>query len=610
MSYLRGSVVIGLALVYGAVASAQIEFDPERDVRLKAEVLPSSIPAGGSGRLVVELELPDGVHITGRELGFFFVQPEETEGVTCGVASFPSGVEWEGDTVYRGRIELAVPLILAEGLAPGARIEADGTVGYQICTEVEPIYCTAPIERRFSAAFTVASDGAAASSDVSSGGERSLSIEERARRALETGSLTALIWIFIGGILLSFTPCVYPIIPITIAYIGATASGSRLKGLSLSLVFVLGLALVYSALGVAAAATGGVFGINTRNPYVVGFVTLVFLVMGVGMLGAFDISLPASWQSRLSSKRHSGYLGALFIGGATGLVAVPCVGPVLVALLSWVSSTGNLLAGFIYLFVFACGLGMLFVVIGTFTGAVATLPRAGGWMERVKQGFGVVLIAAAFFFGKALVPEDWFTLLVGVGLLMLAGFLGGFSRMEPEAPLGRRVGRGVAVFVMLAGAFYVLIGLARIEDLSLFAERGSAGSGVVSAAEDSSRKHTGVNWIYDDEAAAFTRAHQTDRPVMIDFRADWCAACNELDHKTFSDPSVQRMVNRDFVPLKIDGSKITAQIKATWERYGVKGLPTVLFLSPDGEELARFEAFRTVEQVTEILNHVVARTRG
>jgi len=601
LTKLKIFLLITISTLLVLESPAQIELDPVNDVGVVVTVDPDPAPQGGNSAVKVVVQLPPDVHITDREMGFFFVSMGDVEGLSWGLPSYPSGLEFEGETIYRGVVEVIFPFTIASELAVGKQIELTGTLGYQICTENDPIYCTAPVERDITAKTVIGEPVKGNVATTTSGGESDGSIESKALSALESGSLIALIWIFLGGMALSLTPCVYPIIPITIAFIGAKSDGSRFKGFTLSLVFVLGLALVYSTLGVIAAASGGVFGLSTQNPIIIVLVTGVFLVMGIGMLGAFEINLPSSWQTKMSSHGKSGYVGAMLVGATTGLVAAPCVGPVLIALLGWVSSSGNLFTGFLYLFVFACGLGSLFVLLGTFAGAISALPTAGGWMENVKKVFGVILIAMAFFFGRPLIPDTWFTLGVGLATLMLAGLLGGFSVLKPDASMGQKFGRAVGSFILLLGAFYTLYGIAKFEGVSLSGIGGGAGGQVI-AGDLAKKSHEGPDWIKDDFDAAFEQASTTGDVVIIDFWADWCAACKEMDHKTFAKAEVYEIINEHFVPLKIDGTKVNDEMKAIWDKYEVRGLPTILFMTPEGEEINRFEAFRTVNQVVPVLN--------
>lgn len=593
----RGLNAIWLAFLLLNVSFGQIDFDPVGDVEITISQVPSTVAPEGSGTIEVLIALPKYTHITSREYDFFFVEPEEIAGVDWAPPSFPVGTEYHGEEVYQGNVKVIVPFSTTDAFNKGDEITFPILIGYQICVEVEPEYCTPPIEREFQGIIRI---GDGDSSVIVDAEKRTL--EQRAMSALESGSLIALLWVFLGGVALSFTPCVYPVIPITIAYIGGRTGGNRVRGLILSLVFVLGLALVYSVLGIFAAATGGVFGLSGQNPWVMGFVTLVFLIMGTGMLGAFDIALPSSLQSRMTSHKRSGFLGALLVGGTTGLVAAPCVGPVLIALLSWISISGNLWAGFIYMFVFACGLGAIFVVIGTFAGTLTTLPKAGEWMDRVKQIFGIILIVAAFYFGKGLISDVWFTLLVGLGFILLSAILGIFNKLPDNAGLGSKFGRSIAVFVMVTGIFYTLLGFAKMHNINTMG--GVVVSGGMIANDRIVESKATVKWIKDDEMRAFEMAKNEGKLVMIDFWAEWCAACKELDHKSFSQPQLYNYINEHFIPLKIDGTKITDDIKEIWERYSVLGLPTVLFISPDGKELGRFEAFRSAEQILSIIENI------
>ncbi len=589
-------IVLAVLLLLINNVLAEVDFDPIRDIPVSISVDPTPTPSGSPGNLVVAIAMPPNTHITNIENGFFFVTPNAVEGIDWGLASFPAGSNFEGETVYKGTLEVVLSFNLKAGLKDDTKIEFSGIIGYQTCTEVEPVYCSPPAERPFSGTITV-------------GGKPPpgppLSLEERAKRALESGSAAALLWVFLGGVLLSFTPCVYPIIPITIAFIGGKSHGSRWKGFTLSLMFVLGLGLVYSILGLFAAVSGGVFGLSTQNPLVIGFVAIVFLIMGNGMMGAFELSLPSSIQTMLHSKKRSGYVGALFVGATTGLVAAPCVGPVLVALLSWVATTGNIFIGLLYLFIFASGLGLLFVVIGTLAGAFTALPKAGGWMEKVSHFFGFVLIATAYYFARPLIPTDWFILAVGFGLLATAGVFGAFSRLDDHAEFMARTTKAIATFLLIGGVFYTWLGLARLQHLTSAMTGGMISTAPV-ANDSTAAVHpaSAVQWLHITPEEGLAQAKASGKPLMIDFWAEWCVACKELDHKTFSDPSVAPIINGKFIAVKVDGTKITPELKAVWARYGVRGLPTVAFFTPDGEEIERFEAFRTVEQVMPILARV------
>lgn len=203
---------------------------------------------------------------------------------------------------------------------------------------------------------------------------------------------------FVGGVWASFTPCIYPIIPILIGVIGATSAENRTRGFLLSVAFVLGMAFTYSLLGVVAAATGRIFGQLTSHPVAYLIVGNVCLLFALSMLGLFEIRLPGQWGKAEPGEGRKGAGAVFLMGASSGFVAAPCTVPVLGALLTFVAQTRNLVFGFSLLFTFALGLGLLLIVLGTFTGMVTSLPKSGSWMVRLKQAFGILLIAVAEFF--------------------------------------------------------------------------------------------------------------------------------------------------------------------------------------------------------------------
>jgi thiol:disulfide interchange protein DsbD len=226
-------------------------------------------------------------------------------------------------------------------------------------------------------------------------------LSETLKSQLAAGSIGAVFVVFGAGVLTSFTPCVYPMIPVTVTYIGGAAGGNRRRAVGLSLTYVLGLAVMYAALGVAAALMGKIFGEFTRSPWVFGAVGLVIAGLGLAMLGVFTIpALMTNLQGE--GARRGGFLGAALMGIAAGFVAAPCTAPVLGLLLAYVGQTRDVVWGGSLLFIFALGLGLLLMLLGIFSGLLTSLPKAGVWMDRIKMGFGVaMLVIGGFFVWKA-----------------------------------------------------------------------------------------------------------------------------------------------------------------------------------------------------------------
>lgn len=224
---------------------------------------------------------------------------------------------------------------------------------------------------------------------------------------LSASPLLAYIAVFLGGVLTSFTPCVYPMIPITIAYIGGRSGGSRLKGLFLSIFYVIGMAATYSALGAFAALTGKLFGSASTNPILYLIVANIFIFLGLSMLDVFTLPIPSFLTSRQPGKKSGGYLGAFLVGLLAGTVAAPCTAPVLGVVLTYVAAEQNVLYGITLLFIFSIGLGTLLIIVGTFAGLMSSLPKTGTWSVVIKKFFGWLMIGVGEYFlitaGKLLV---------------------------------------------------------------------------------------------------------------------------------------------------------------------------------------------------------------
>jgi thiol:disulfide interchange protein DsbD len=402
---------------------------------------------------------------------------------------------------------------------------------------------------------------APASGDAPAGAAstRGASADARLRAAANRGLFWLLLLAFGAGVATSFTPCVYPMIPITVGIIGARSAGRRSKGFTLSLLYVLGIAVTYSVLGTSAALTGSLFGSVLQNPLVVVGVALVFVVMAMSLFGAFELQVPPAFAGRMNAVQGSGYPGAFLLGLVAGVVASPCIGPVLVAMLAYVAASGSALLGFGLFFTFALGLGVLFVVLGTFTGMVASLPRSGAWMTRVKIGFGIVFLALALYYLHPHLPRGRGWMIAGV-LLLAAGLAAGAWRAIHEVEPARRRWRKAG------GRALVAIGLYALATPWL---PGGARDAVANP-----------SWLVS-EAAGLSQARAQAKPLLVDFSAEWCVACKELERFTFSDPRVIALSQR-FVPVRVDATDRTPEIDALMRRYGILGLPWVAFVLPDG----------------------------
>lgn len=403
------------------------------------------------------------------------------------------------------------------------------------------------------------------------------------QKTLESrGIFVSLILVFLAGVGLSFTPCVYPMIPITVAVIGGQATGDQattrkpLTAFFLSLIYVLGISIVYSTMGVVAASTGALFGTALQSPWVIGFVVAVFIGLALSMFGVYYLRVPSFISDRLGTKAGKGLIGVFVMGLVSGIVASPCIGPALASLLVYIASTGNKFLGFWMLFVFAWGLGVLLIVLGTFSGAIKALPKSGMWMETVERIFGLLLIGAALYYLRFIISESAFVIILGLFLIVTAVFSGGFDRLTHESTIFQRAKRAFGIVAFIFGAYF-LVGHLMIKGFILPPLSTTVPGQPVSAAEK-------IDWVMSEEEG-LRQARASGKVAIIDFWAEWCAACKEFDKFTYADPEVIRESQR-FVNIKIDSTKSDdPKVKQLWEKYRVVGLPTIVFISKDGTVL-------------------------
>ncbi len=365
-------------------------------------------------------------------------------------------------------------------------------------------------------------------------------------------------------------------IPITVS-IFAGQSRSMGRGFILSLFYVGSMAFVYGIMGLIVSLVGGVFGAWLANPMVVIGMSVVFVIFALSMFGLYNLEVPMALRNKLSSSgKKSGVGGVIILGAIAALVISPCVGPFVAGILAYISTFQDPLFGFLILFVFAIGLGTLYIIVGTFSSAITSLPGAGGWMETVKKFFGFVLLMTALYFLRTILPENILVLLTGLLLLALAVFGGGLDKLTSESPFFDRLKKFIGVMSFLV-AIYLLGGLLLMNGFIL-PEMSSIG------VSSSTHQEAEIDWKTDLNAG-LALAKETGKPVMIDTWATWCANCKVLDKKTFQNASVVDESKR-FIALKIQlETSDSPESKQFMKQFGMKSysLPTVLLLSPDGK---------------------------
>jgi thiol:disulfide interchange protein DsbD len=386
--------------------------------------------------------------------------------------------------------------------------------------------------------------------------------------------------VFLGGLLTALTPCVYPLVPITVSVFGARGATSRSRAFLLTSAYVVGMGLVFSALGVAAARTGAAFGAVLGKPVVVLLLAAVLLLLAASMFGAFELALPSGLVQRLSGVGGAGVAGALLMGSVAGFLAAPCTGPVLTGLLAFVAKSQDTALGAGLLFIYALGIGVPFFLIGAFA---VQLPKGGVWMEWVKSLLGILLVALAATYVKDAFPSLREAvhgvasalgrvpgLAVAAGLVAAGVLLGAVHRSFGAGPRDAFLkGTGVALVCLAV--------LLRAGTLDAPAARDTVLHWELTWAGEPSGPSSPV-----DRALASARA--SGKPVMIDFFAEWCAACKELDRATYIAPQVVAESER-FVRIKVDGTNGQDSLDALYQRFGIEGLPTVAFVSSGGEIL-------------------------
>jgi thiol:disulfide interchange protein DsbD len=583
-----------LSIIGGSPASAQEDW-PEV---LHGELFMDrdAVVPGCDFRIVLAAEIQGEYHINCPVPDDEFLIPtrvmvEEQDGFTFGDPVYPQPMSKtyefseEPMSVYEGAVDFGIPARVGAAVKPG-------TYGLKVILSYQPcdhMACYPPEEKVFTLDVTVAPLGREMRPahgriidrvdwDGPEAAEEDQTEEGFAALVRERGLLLALLVVFVGGLALNLTPCVFPIIPITIGFFTSQSGGRTSLAFRLSLAYFLGITLCFSVLGTVAALTGSLFGALLQNPLVLVLIAGVLVYLALSMFGLYEIPLFTRLQGTTGGAKK-GLAGAFLMGLTVGLAASPCIGPFVLGLLVFVGNTGDPLMGFLIFSVLAAGLGLPYIVLGTFSGMLSALPRAGTWMEVVKKILAVILFGLVFYFLRPLIPRGAYPLIFAA-YLVLGGIVLLVVRTAGEL-------RGMKVVRILVAAAFLLWGL-----YSLY--------GTLTA-----EQRAGLEWTEISGPAELQEHLHAGRPTVVHFTAAWCAVCHELEEKTYTDPDVMA-VCRGVQFLKVDLTGEDQGRRKLREELGVRGLPTILFFDISGRELTRLRqsGFVEPERFVELIGEI------
>jgi len=528
-------------------------------------------PSAGPGKTVtlkVEFKLGKGVHLYKDKLAFSW---EELQGVTAGqptlppAGTIPDALDETGQSVtevYKEAVTVSLPLNITG--SAGSIAIARGAVKYQGCTDT---LCFAPMKEPLSFVIPVAEASPAA--EATQLLPTHAAPQRPTQEPVDGGFLLRILMAFGVGILISLTPCVYPMIPITAAVVaGSQKEGeSRLaNALARRLTYVLGLSIVYATLGVLSASLGSAFSRWLKTAWVLVPVAAVFVVLALSMFDVITIQMPSFITRRVSGKRSGNTFGGIFVLGlVAGVVATPCIAAPLAGMLTFIATTGNRLLGFWMLFALAWGMGLILIVVGTVSSTA--LPKAGPWTVWIKKLFGFIMLWAAAYFLQPVIGVAAYRIVSAIVIVAATVFLGMLDRLSETSGFADRLKQTVGILAIIFAALLL------VDSAAVVTGRGAKEFPVAGALESSPFQIA--------DSAAFEQALASGRPTVVEFYAEWCAPCKKLERRTLmAAPVIAALSGMNTLKVDYDDNH-ELQLE-----YDVLGVPTVLFFDAAGRELA------------------------
>ena len=548
------------------------------------------------------------------------VSPADETKITLGEIPLPAGEQKEDE--YFGMIyslehefnaEIPITYLAAN------TTEVDLIIKYQGCAKAG--LCYPPITKNVTVSLgssdtTSTSTNLEESDDgvgsLSSTGTEFQSEQDKIASTLANGTFWSTVFIFFGlGLLLAFTPCVFPMIPILSSIIvGQGENLSTSKAFSLSFVYVMAMAVTYTLAGMGAGYYGENVQIWFQNPWVISTFAGIFVLLSLAMFGFYELQMPSGIQSKLnnisSSQEGGTYIGAGIMGFLSALIVGPCVTAPLIGALLYISSTKDFVLGGAALFALSMGMGAPLLAIGTSAGKL--LPKAGAWMDTVKAVFGVLLLGLAIWMLERILPASIILLLTGALLMVTAIYMGAWEAIKENASGWTKFSKGLGLIGFVYGAL-LIIGAASGGSSLLQPLQGLSTNNLQIASSNSTNSTQETKQFkfeyfksVEDLEGHIAKASAAGKPVFVDFYADWCVYCKQLDRETFPDAGVQAALN-DFVLLKADVTDNDELDKALLKKLGLIGPPALLFYDTSGKEHRNFRIISFIE-AENLVSHI------
>jgi thioredoxin:protein disulfide reductase len=564
-------LILAASAVAAPTFARQMGSSSESKIESGSKLSVDRAAAGSTFKVAVILKIAEGWHVNSHTPTYDYLigttlEPAQREGIIVTDIRYPAGEKTkfgfaeDSLSVYQGSPTIFFTVKLSERVPHGkdtlrAKVEVQ-SCNNQVCLAPASIDVSIPIEIVGAEDKTNQVNEDIFSSyttqgNAPTGGTRS----EIGDLFEEKGSLVAFLAIFVIGLALNLTPCVYPMLSVTVSLFGGQTETNAVKVFLKATTYVLGIATMYTVLGVSAALSGTLFGSWLQSPWVLGGIGALLLGLSLSSFGLYQIQMPYWLTSKLGGTTGTGLISLYLSGLVVGVFAAPCIGPPVIALLTLVSSKADPLFGFWVFFTLSLGLGFPYLILGTFSGMIQKIPRSGAWLVWVERIFGVILSAAGLFYlSLAFMPK--LSAFVIPAALILGGIYLGFLERSGKGK------KGLQWIKWAFGVIAVALGLFTANAL----------------------REPGIRWEQFSESK-ITDAQSRHKPVLMDFYADWCIPCLELERKTFTDASAIDATS-EFVRLKVDLTHFDSpESEALRKKFSIAGVPTIIFLDKNGLEV-------------------------